>query len=84
MQVPYIRITKEGLDLIKHFEGLRFKAYKPQGEKATKCLTIGYGHYGASEGDVITEVEAHTICGCRCFYALCLFRQKCTARIEGS
>lgn len=61
MRVPYIRITNEGLDLIKSFEGLRLQAYKPKGEKPTKYLTIGYGHLGASEGDIITEVEAHTI-----------------------
>lgn len=61
MQIPYIRITNEGLDLIKRFEGLRLKAYKPLGEKPTYQLTIGYGHYGASAGDEITEVEAHTL-----------------------
>lgn len=61
MNYQYITITREGIDLIKHFEGLRLKAYKPQGEKPTKYLTIGYGHYGASAGDEITEEEAHRL-----------------------
>lgn len=45
-------ISKQGLDLIKHFEGLRLKAYKcPSG-----VWTIGYGHTkGVYPGMVITE-----------------------------
>lgn len=61
MSNTYITITKEGLDLIKKYEGLRLRAYKPKGEKPTKYLTIGYGHYGAVEGDEVTEEEAHRI-----------------------
>nr|DAM71433.1 MAG TPA: Lysozyme [Microviridae sp.] len=61
MDSQYIVYTREGLDLIKRFEGLRLKAYKPQGEKTTKYLTIGYGHYGVCAGDEITEEEAHRL-----------------------
>lgn len=45
-------ISKQGLDLIKHFEGLRLKAYKcPSG-----VWTIGYGHTkGVYPGMEITE-----------------------------
>lgn len=35
-------LTKEGLELIKHFEGLRLKAY----DDGYGFLTIGYGHTG--------------------------------------
>ena len=34
------RVTQEGLDLIKRFEGLRFEPYRD----AAGLLTIGYGH----------------------------------------
>jgi len=36
--------SDKGLDLIKKFEGLRLKAYKPVATE--KYFTIGYGHYG--------------------------------------
>lgn len=48
-----MRISETGLDLIKHFEGLRLKAYKcPAG-----VWTIGYGSTGphVEEGTTITE-----------------------------
>lgn len=37
-------ISKTGLELIKSFEGLSLKAYKPV--PTEKYWTIGYGHYG--------------------------------------
>lgn len=51
-------ISKNGIDLIKKFEGLRLKAYKcPAG-----VWTIGYGHTkGVKPGDVITEKEAYSL-----------------------
>lgn len=50
-----MNIGKEGLDLIKQFEGLRLKAYKcPAG-----VWTIGYGHTKTAKPDmVITKAEA--------------------------
>ena len=55
------RISPNGLALIKTFEGLRLKAYKPV--KTEKWFTIGYGHYSAdvSEGMVITPLQAEQI-----------------------
>ena len=51
-----MKISNEGIELIKHFEGCETKAYKcPAG-----VWTIGYGHIkGVQEGDVITETQAH-------------------------
>ncbi len=56
-----MRTTQRGIDLIKRFEGLRLKAYKPV--KTEKYYTIGYGHYGAdvTEGMVITEQQAEEL-----------------------
>lgn len=50
--------SNEGRRLIKNYEGLRLKAYKPVA--AEKYWTIGYGHYGAdvSQNMVITETQA--------------------------
>ena len=50
-----MKISANGLELIKRYEGLRLKAYKdPAG-----VLTIGYGHTsGVKSGDVITEEKA--------------------------
>lgn len=42
--------------LIKHREGLKLDAY-PDG----KGFAIGYGHYGAKAGDVITEAQAERL-----------------------
>lgn len=54
-------ITKKGLDLIKHFEGLYLKAY----QCSAGVWTIGYGHTGLThkdgtvyEGRIVTEEEA--------------------------
>lgn len=53
--------SKSGIDLIKLFEGLRLKAYKPV--KTEKYYTIGYGHYGADvkEGQIISEKDAENL-----------------------
>jgi len=53
-----VKISEDGLDLIKHFEGLELTAYKdPVG-----IWTIGYGHIKlAKEGMVITEKEAEAM-----------------------
>lgn len=52
------KLSKEGLELIKSFEGFRGTAYKC--DPSEKYLTIGYGHYGADvkEGDTITKTDA--------------------------
>lgn len=61
MPNPKRNISKEGMDLIKHFEGFYPKAYKcPAG-----VWTIGYGHTGLQHNDgtvrqfrMVTEKEA--------------------------
>lgn len=49
-------INQKGIDLIKHFEGLRLEAYVDP----VNVLTIGYGHTGSDvkAGMRITEAEA--------------------------
>lgn len=53
-----MKTSNDGLKLIKQFEGLRLKAYKPVASE--KHYTIGYGHYGADvkKGMEITERRA--------------------------
>lgn len=54
-----MRISQNGLDLIKHFEGMEPKAYRcPAG-----VLTIGYGSTGkhVKPGMTITEAEAEAL-----------------------
>ena len=55
-----MRVSNEGLDLIKHFEGLSLKAYKcPAG-----VWTIGYGTTGVPEarlGVVISAARAEEL-----------------------
>ena len=53
-----MKITKEGINLIKKFEGLRLEAYLcPAG-----VWTIGYGHTkGVKKGQVITQLEADNL-----------------------
>ena len=53
-----MKISKEGLDLIKSFEGCRLKAYKAHFTE--KYYTIGWGHYGpdVSSDMVITQEAA--------------------------
>ena len=54
-------MTQEGINLIKGFEGLRLKAYKPV--PTEKYFTIGYGHYGpdVEEGMEITKEVAEQL-----------------------
>jgi len=50
-----VKISLEGLSLIKKFEGCRLEAYKC----SANVLTIGYGHTGGvKETDTITQEEA--------------------------
>ena len=50
-----MKISQEGLSLIKRFEGCRLEAYKC----SANVLTIGYGHTGGvKETDTITQDEA--------------------------
>ena len=50
-----MKISLEGLSLIKRFEGCRLKSYKC----SANVLTIGYGHTsGVKETDTITQDEA--------------------------
>lgn len=53
-----MKITNEGINLIKKFEGLELKAYLcPAG-----VWTIGYGHIkGVKKGQVITQLEADNL-----------------------
>lgn len=54
-----MKASKNCINLIKQFEGLRLKAYKcvPTEQK----YTIGYGHYGVEAGMTITKEEAEVI-----------------------
>lgn len=56
-----LNVSKNGLELIKSFEGLRLKAYKCV--PTEKYYTIGYGHYGADvKKDMsITEPQAEAL-----------------------
>lgn len=50
-----MKTSKEGIDLIRHFEGFSPKAYKD----VAGVWTIGYGFIdGVKEGDTITLLEA--------------------------
>lgn len=52
------QINKNGLNLIKSFEGLRLKAYPDPGTGGAPW-TIGYGHTGTTRpGDVISAQQA--------------------------
>lgn len=52
-----MRLSEQGRALIKGFEGLSLKAYPD----TKKGYSIGYGHFGASPGDVITLAEANRL-----------------------
>lgn len=50
-----MKTGEKGIDLIKHFEGLRLKAY----QCSANVWTIGYGHTaGVRPGDTIDEAQA--------------------------
>lgn len=53
--------SKQGVELIKLFEGFRSKAYKAVSTE--KYYTIGYGHYGADvkRGQTITDAEGEQL-----------------------
>ena len=53
-----MRISEQGKQLIREFEGLRLSAYRD----AVGVLTIGYGHTkGVCPGQVITEADAERL-----------------------
>lgn len=54
-----MRISQKGVDLIKHYEGCKLKAYKD----IVGILTLGYGHTGSDvhEGQVISQDEAESL-----------------------
>jgi len=53
-----MKISQEGLSLIKKFEGCELEAYRC----AANVLTIGYGSTkGVKEGDTITQEEADSL-----------------------
>ena len=53
-----MKISLEGLSLIKKFEGCKLEAYKC----SAVVWTIGYGHTtGVKEGDVCTQEEAEKL-----------------------
>ena len=56
-----MKASKNALDLIKKFEGLVLKAYKPL--PSEKYYTIGWGHYGEDVkiGMKITQEEAEKL-----------------------
>lgn len=53
-------ISKNGIDLIKMFEGLSLKPVKLTGER---YWTVGYGHYGAdvNPNKILTQDEAEAL-----------------------
>ncbi len=54
-----MKMSQDGIDLVKHFEGFEPAAYRcPAG-----ILTIGYGHTGEDvhEGDEVTEAMAESL-----------------------
>jgi len=54
-----MRISENGLNFIKEFEGLELTAYKD----IAGVLTIGYGHTGSdvTTGLTITKEQAHAL-----------------------
>lgn len=56
-----MRISDRGVRLIKRYEGVRLKAYKPV--PTEEHWTIGYGHYGPDvrKGQVITMATAEKL-----------------------
>lgn len=50
-----MKVSNNGINLVKRFEGLQLKAYKD----SVGVLTIGYGHtHAVKAGDMITGVQA--------------------------
>ena len=60
-----MKISKEGINLIKHFEGCRLTSYRD----SVGVLTIGFGHTkGVKEGMIITESKAEELLKDDLFY----------------
>ena len=54
-----MKISKNGINLIKSFEGCRLEAYKPT---KNDVWTIGYGHTdNVKKGDVISQLNAEVL-----------------------
>lgn len=51
-----MRISEQGIELIKRFEGCSLTAYKAV--PTEKMYTVGYGHYGVDAGTVISQMQA--------------------------
>ena len=51
-----IKISQNGMNLIKEFEGCRLTAYKPVPWE--QMYTIGWGHYGVTAGTTWTQAQA--------------------------
>ena len=56
MEVVKIKISQNGLNLIKEFEGCRLTAYKPVPWE--QMYTIGWGHYGVTADTTWTQSQA--------------------------
>lgn len=52
-----MRISQKGIDLIKRYEGVRLKAYKPV--PTEPGWTIGYGHHGPDVHKDMVITESH-------------------------
>lgn len=53
-----MKTSEKGLELIKHFEGLRLQAY----QCSAHVWTIGYGHTaGVQPGDSVTTEQADSL-----------------------
>ena len=53
-----MKTSKKGIDVIKHFEGLRLQTYRCSASK----LTIGYGHTAtAKKGMIISQTKAEEL-----------------------
>lgn len=51
-----MQLSAQGRTFIKNLEGLRLTAYPD-----AKGYSIGYGHFGAQKGDVITRAQAEAL-----------------------
>jgi lysozyme len=49
-------MSKEGIEMLKRFEGCSLSAYQDAGG-----FSIGYGHHGAKEGQTITQEQAESL-----------------------
>ncbi len=51
-----MKISGNGIALIKKYEGCRLTAYKA--DPSEKMWTVGYGHYGVEQGATISQAQA--------------------------